>query len=370
MPARLTAMNRTNQISTLLDNDGGLPSLQATPSTKSKRKVSLNSFKKLKNTGFNFMMMNGIKKYATPKHGGGGARRFNLDDDSESMSCSTSTWIQPCHNCDDNQRFSDEDSSQEIRKSAMKGGERSNEFVHRGKHEGKPKRKVARFPKKASKLNTFHTIQPYFAYAKDLWWTKSELELCRDELFHSLQPSPFHRSCSASDYLNEIARLRCFLNAYQEARIELAEFEAAKEKLPKNMRGNRKISTESYNEIVRGYDFGFNGLEKYVGFDLPHRRERIRRIVGATTAYYYSIMNDTSSSIDRKLKLLSHYSRALTSHDRYWAVVTGNAASAISLTDEDEEGDDNIFHASNDNDVEGYLPDTPSEDFIESSSEF
>lgn len=117
-----------------------------------------------------------------------------------------------------------------------------------------------------------------------------------------------------SDAPEETKRaVKTFLESYEFMRQEFYSSVS-------NKKGQLHFSSEQYYNLAKGFAYGFNGLEKLVGFDTEERRRRTKESIQKTIeCYKLTGIRDENAVLN--------FSKALTSKDRYWSRATGNAAS-------------------------------------------
>ena len=183
-----------------------------------------------------------------------------------------------------------------------------------------------------------HKIEPYFEYAKDLWYTRA------DERDVFSQPG--------LETVADTARAEKFMRAYTQARKQVypkAWFEG-KNPVPSKP---EKLSTALYDEIVVGKIYGFAGLDQYSYNLKKTRRIHIHHTVLMITAAYFDCGSNNEGTLDDKAKLVRSYSRSLSAVDRYWSTAIGQSdadAAAevykedtmIDVDDDDTETEENV----------------------------
>lgn len=156
--------------------------------------------------------------------------------------------------------------------------------------------------KKFSKFTEVYIVPSFLEHADDLWWTRSELDRCRKQQIDFSESSQVTKNA-----------VKTFLESYQVMRKEFYSSMS-------DTNGNIHFSSDQYYNIAKGYAYGFNGLEKLVGFDTELRRYRNKEVIQKIIEFH---------RLKKKLEdetAISNFSKALTSKDRYWARATGNAA--------------------------------------------
>lgn len=178
----------------------------------------------------------------------------------------------------------------------------------------KSKKRKVQF-KSSRMLLSVQKIDPFFEYARDLWWTKAELEAFKAEQSDFSQVSG-EMKISAMNYLSAYARAR-------------------KQVFPPDQRLDKPMMTaDVYDVLVMGRSKGFAGLELYSD-ESRSRRAGVREISLLTLAAYYDFKN--VKELTKVDKMLRSYSRSLTTADRYWGVAMGNADYAAATADTNDE---------------------------------
>jgi hypothetical protein len=155
-------------------------------------------------------------------------------------------------------------------------------------------------------------IEPFFEYAEDLWYTKSEER-------HAF-------TLPGLDSVSDAVNAETYMKAYTAARKQVypkAWFEGKEQIKPEKP---EKLSAALFDEIVKGRTFGFAGLEQY-SINLKRiRRVHIQQTVIMICAAYYDSMSRLDiGSTDEKEKLVRNYAKSLTAVDRYWSAAMGQA---------------------------------------------
>jgi hypothetical protein len=173
------------------------------------------------------------------------------------------------------------------------------------------KKAGVRFGKRFSSFTQVYFVKSYLDNPDDLWWSRCELDACRKAQIDF---------SATSDETKQA--VKTFLDSYQTMRQEFySSLSTSENKNGKNKGQQQKLqfSSDQYYNIAKGYAYGFNGLEKLVGFDTEERRQRNKEVIQKTVLYYRQ--NGTANEVS-----VMNYCKALTAKDRYWARATGNAA--------------------------------------------
>lgn len=193
----------------------------------------------------------------------------------------------------------------------------------------KKKKRKLRF-KRSSELNHIFTVEALFAYDHDLWWSSEELKQCRTDLVDLEQLNLDRQSRNV---------LKSFLSSYKVLRQELLSFEEKyysqtlmDDTTKKNNKAPQLSFHPNYDDYVKGYQYGYDALERYVGFDSAMRRQRVSETVGAVCKYYANKTTTMNKAKCDYEDAVQQYCKSLTMVDRYWAKLSGKTAASIAAT--------------------------------------
>lgn len=191
----------------------------------------------------------------------------------------------------------------------------------------KKKTLTVRF-KRASELNNVVKVKS-FSDDSNLWWSSIELQQSRTEIIHSAQELSSHQQQSQKDIL------KLFLSSYKSMREELIQFEENYYSKTENdvlltpLDSAPQLSSHSrYNDYVKGHQYGYNALEKYIGYDLGTRRKRVTETIKAVCEFYQNKRSVMYTSNEDYEVTTQQYCKSLTMVDRYWAKFSGKVAAA------------------------------------------
>lgn len=149
-----------------------------------------------------------------------------------------------------------------------------------------------------------YKIDPYFKYAADMWWTKSEMNEFKRQQADFTTQSPEIKYSAMS-----------YLEVYAIAREQI--FDQDQDHAFKPI-----MCADLFESLVVGRSKGFAGLEVF-SKETRSRRKVVRQTVMMTLAAYYDFAGIYDK--DKAARMLRSYSRSLTAPDRFWAVALGNA---------------------------------------------
>lgn len=180
---------------------------------------------------------------------------------------------------------------------------------------------------------TWTIVESYKGYSADLWWSKDEVKQRQIDMNQVL----FEYS------QEELGNIRQYTNAYHNARKKsIVSKHHNNDSIDLTSKSKINLSNEDYKSIVRGKANGWDGLEKVILSSSKSTTSMTRQSIVQTilNSYYdmkYKKINqDSISSSQNKNNdpenRLRSLSKSLTSSDRSWAVVMGNAdRDALSL---------------------------------------
>lgn len=227
-------------------------------------------------------------------------------------------------------------------KSCLKGGgslasldfsRQSSRCSTSDKKQQQQRKRSVTFPRNKRKMIQSHIIEPYFEYSNDLWWKKEELDECRRIQMEN------DTSNNSSEYHN----FQSFLLSYRNAREEIFPSlkdnkESPSSTSPPQPNNNKvitstielstqvttntyKISDINYIALVKAYQYGYDGLERYCGYDFIQRRDNIRHVVQSIVTYHLIHHYNITYNSDE----LANFSRPLSACDRFWSCIKGHA---------------------------------------------
>jgi hypothetical protein len=168
-------------------------------------------------------------------------------------------------------------------------------------------------------MTQWNMVESYLQYSSDLWWSKDEMRQRRIDM--SSKTLMEYRS-------EEICQIKQYANTYHSARQQLI----VSNHPPQEGHTKARISilSDEYKIIVRGKSKGWVGLERQTKLSscsncdttkILNSQTIVKQIVQAYAemTFRHNIHPNDSARMLRAL------SRSLTSVDRSWAVIMGNA---------------------------------------------
>lgn len=150
---------------------------------------------------------------------------------------------------------------------------------------------------RSKNMATVYHVEPYLKYSSELWWNENEIT---------------DRKCSQESKVMQASSSE-YLRAMIKGRSQVVD--------RTNSKSKSLLSKELFKEIVGGRSQGLAGLEQYSSL-YSECRDKKQRVVPATVRKYLELRASKDSNIAESI---GSYARSLSSADRSWAFILGNA---------------------------------------------